>query len=272
MAVSDPRELYFANVSYRDVQSMLDSSRTPVLLLPVGATEPHGPHAPLSTDPIISIGMCKRAASALNHDPALHVLILPTVSYGVTRYAAAFPGTVHLNEETLRALIVDACTSLAEQGFHHIVVVNNHFEPEHIQTLHRAIDDVQESSRARVGYLDLTRKERARRLTPEFQRGESHADKYETSLVLAERPELVDQAVMRELPTVPLNLAASIAAGKSDFLSIGLERAYAGSPAEASAEHGEEIFATLVAMLIEVVRDLVAGHGGRDEPGLFGRV
>ena len=270
--MSDQRELYFANLSYRDLQGVLEGSRTPVLLLPVGATEPHGPHAPLGTDPIISVAMCERAASMLADDETIRVLILPTVPYGVTRYAAAFPGTVHLNEATLHAIIVDACTSLADQDFRHIVIVNNHFEPEHVQTLHGAIDDVHASTRARVAYLDLTRKERAQRLTPEFQRGESHADKYETSLVLAERPELVNQTLMRELPTVPVNLAERIAAGTRNFQSIGLEQAYAGSPAEASSTHGEEIFATLTAMLIEVVRDLVATGGGRDEPGLFGRV
>ncbi|MCY4085574.1 MAG: creatininase family protein [Actinomycetia bacterium] len=270
--MSGQRELYFANLSYPEVERALDSSREPVLLLPVGATEPHGPHAPLSADAIISIGMCERAAAVLQDDPALRPLILPPVPYGVTRYAAAFPGAVHVNEGTLYAIIVDVCTSLAEQRFRNIVIVNNHFEPAHVGTLHRAIDDVHESTRARIGYLDLTRQERARRLTPEFQRGESRADKYETSLLLAERPELIDQATMRELPAVPINLAASIATGKSDFPSIGLERAYAGSPAGATAEHGEEIFGTLVAMLIEVVRELVAGGDGRDEPGLFGRV
>jgi creatinine amidohydrolase len=152
------------------------------------------------------------------------------------------------------------------------VIVNNHFEPEHVQTLHRAIDTVEERLGVTVGYLDLTRKERALRLTEEFRHGGSHAGRYETALVLADRPELVHEDVRRALPEVPVNLAASIAAGQKEFVAMGLTQAYNGTPAEASAKEGERIFETLTEMLVEQMRALVAGTGGRDRPGLFGRV
>ena len=60
-----------------------------VALLPLGATEPHGPHAPLGTDTLISVGICERAAARLEHE--LPVLVLPELGYGVTRYAPRFP-------------------------------------------------------------------------------------------------------------------------------------------------------------------------------------
>ncbi len=265
-------ELYFSELTYRQVEELLESERATVLLFPVGATEPHGPHAPLATDLIISIGICERVASELVTDPELRALILPTLSFGVTRYAGGFGGAVHVGEEALRSMIVDACASLLDQGFRYIVLVNNHFEPEHLQTLHRAMDSLEESHATVVGYVDLTRRARAERLTDAFQRGESHADRYETSLVLAERPELVEVELMRSLPYVPVNLAKEIAAGKKDFREMGLTQAYAGAPAEASREEGEQIFAALVEMTMELIRDLVAGRGGRDPSGLFGRV
>ncbi len=53
---------------------------------------------------------------------------------------------------------------------------------------------------------------------------------------------------------------------------MGLVQAYNGAPAEATASEGEETFAVLTGMLVEVVRDLAAGTGGRDRPGLYGRV
>jgi creatinine amidohydrolase len=90
--------------------------------------------------------------------------------------------------------------------------------------------------------------------------------------VLADRPELVDREAATRLPYVPVNLAEVIAAGMKDFRDMGLGAAYCGSPAEATAEEGEESYATLVEMTIELVRALVAGTGGRDRPGLFGRV
>ena len=183
---------YFADQTSTRVQELLDSARTPVLLWPVGSTEPHGPHSPLSTDPIISIGICERVARRLADDPELAVLILPTLSYAVTRYSAGFAGRdPRRARTTLRAMVVDVCSVARRQGFPHVVLVNNHFEPEHVQTLHRALDEL-EAEGIRAGYLDLTRRERAQRLTEEFKLGECHAGRYETSLVLAQEPELVD--------------------------------------------------------------------------------
>ena len=58
-----PPSAHFAELTYADLEAILaDDARAPVLLFPVGSTEPHGPHSPLSTDPVISMGMCRRAA------------------------------------------------------------------------------------------------------------------------------------------------------------------------------------------------------------------
>lgn len=261
----------FAGLAYPAVEELVRAKRPTVLFFPVGSTEPHGPHSPLSTDVVISQGMCERACALLEDDSELRGLILPPLGYGVTRYTSSFAGPIHVGEDTLHALVVDVCTSLVAQGMRHVVLVNNHFEPEHVQTLHRACDTVERELGATLGYLDLTRKERATRLTPEFASGECHAGRYETSLVLADRPELIDRESMRTLPYVPVNLAAAIAGGLEEFTAMGLERAYCGSPAEATAEEGEEVFDLLAGMLVEIARELVRGTGGRDRPGLFGR-
>jgi creatinine amidohydrolase len=121
--------IQFAELSYTDVQALLDDERPTVLLWPIGSTEPHGPHSPLSTDPIISAGMCRRAARRLADDPELRALILPGLDYGVTRYTARFAGAVHIEEGTLHSLVTDVLGSLIRQGFRHNVIVNNHFEP-----------------------------------------------------------------------------------------------------------------------------------------------
>lgn len=268
----DDSELYFANLSCSKIEEVLASERRIVLLFPVGSTEPHGPHSPLCTDLVISEGICIRVARRLARDPELRALILPSLSYAVTRYARAFPGAIHVSEETLRAMLVEICGSLIQQGFRLIVLVNNHFEPQHIQTLHRSIDDIESEHGVLVGYLDLTRKERAVELTEEFRRAECHAGQYETSLVLAHRPELVDREAMRSLPYVPVNMAQAIANGAKDFGQMGMDQAYCGSPAAATAEEGEETFGVLAEMTIELIRELVAGTGGRDLPGLYGRV
>jgi len=265
------QSLYFAHLAYPHAEELLGAEHAPVLFLPVGATEPHGPHAPLATDAIISQAMCERAAERLAADEQLRGLVLPAIPFGVTRYAQAFPGIVHVDETTLSALIGDVCRSLFSQGFDNLVVANSHFEPDHVATLHNALDQVEREDERTVGFLDLTRRERAQRLTEAFRRGESHADRYETSIVLAARPELVDIDTMKELPYLPINMAKAIAAGKNEFEEIGLTRAYAGAPSEASAEEGNATLDLLAEMLIECARAIVDGTGGRDQPGLFGR-
>jgi creatinine amidohydrolase len=265
-------QLHFANLTWTEVRDLLDSERTVVLLWPVGSTEPHGPHSPLATDPLISLGMCERAARELVGDPELRALILPPLAYGVTRYTAAFPGAIHVDEDTLHAMLADVLRSLIGQGFHHNVIVNNHFEPEHVQAIHRGIETVEEATGVMTGYLDLTRRHRAQRLTKEFREGGSHAGQYETSLVLADHPELVDREALASLPPAPVNLAEKIGGGAKDFVEMGLTQAYNGTPAEASAEEGHETYAVLSEMLVSLVRDLVSGKGGRDESGMYGRV
>ncbi|HXL42877.1 MAG TPA: creatininase family protein, partial [Gaiellaceae bacterium] len=96
----------FADLTYLDVETLREDERATVLLFPLGATEPHGPHAPLKTDTLISLGICRRAAARLEKDPNVRALVLPPLAYGVTRYGAAFPGAVSIGEAALRALVV----------------------------------------------------------------------------------------------------------------------------------------------------------------------
>jgi creatinine amidohydrolase len=220
--------------------------RRPVALWPVGAVEPHGPHAPLGTDTLISVGMCERAAARLGDPPAV---VLPPLPFGVTRYGAAFAGAMGISEATLRAVVRDVAASVAAQGFRRLVIVNNHFEPEQVATLRAAAEETG------ALYLDLTRRPNAQRLTDEFRRGSCHAGRYETSLVLADAPRLVDRETMAALPAVEVDMPAAIAAGRTDFVAMGMGRAYCGAPAEASADEGRATFETLTEMLVELVRE-----------------
>jgi creatinine amidohydrolase len=244
----------FAHLAYPDAGALLEDERPTVLLLPLGATEPHGPHAPLATDTLISHRLCARAAERLEDDPDLRALVLPPVPYGVTRYGAAFPGAVSIAEATLRALVLEIAGSLAAQGFRRLVLVNSHFEPEQVRTLREAAAELGDG----VRLLDLTRRENAERLTEEFRSGSCHAGRYETSLVLADDPALVRGERMQDLESRMIDMPAAIAAGQTDFIAMGMDRAYCGSPAEASAEEGEETFETLTQLLVGLVREVAA--------------
>jgi creatinine amidohydrolase len=244
----------FGDASYPDLEDLLAGERPVVLLLPLGALEPHGPHAPLATDTLISVGICERAARQLEGDPEVRVLVLPPVPYGVTRYGAAFPGAVSITESTLRALVTEICGSLAAQGLPRIVIVNNHLEPEQVQTLREAVSELGGGIRL----FDPTRRQVAAELTDEFRAGAGHAGRYETSLVLAENPGLVRRERMEGLESKMIDMPAAIAAGRRDFMAMGMDRAYSGAPAEATAEEGEETFETLTELVIRLVREVAA--------------
>ena len=210
-----------------------------VHLLPLGATEPHGPHAPLATDTLISVGICRRAAERLRGE--VDVLVLPPLPYGVTRYGGDFPGAVSISEETLRSVVTEICSGLAR-----VVLVNSHLEPEQVRTLRELA----------LPLFDVTRRANAERLTEEFRAGAGHAGRYETSLVLADRPDLVDRARMRTLEPRMIDMPAAIRSGKTSFVAMGMDQAYAGAPADATAEEGEQTFEALADMLVELIREV----------------
>ena len=217
-----------------------------VLLLPLGAVEPHGPHAPLSTDLLISLGTCERVAARRP------VKVLPPIPYGVTTFSADFPGAVGIGEDLLHDMIVQICSGLAAQGFPHVVIINNHFEPGQVATIRRAVETLAAQG-VRTGHVDLTRRANAERLTDEFRSGSCHAGRYETSLVLADRPDLVDVEAMAGLPEHPVDMPALMRSGAVDFRSMGMDRAYCGAPAEATAAEGESTFDTLATLVVAAI-------------------
>jgi hypothetical protein len=92
--------------------------------------------------------------------------------------------------------------------------------------------------------------------TEEFRAGSCHAGRYETSLVLADAPASVNRDRMAALPPRMVDMPAGIAAGRTDFLALGMAEAYCGSPAEATGEEGEATFEILTDMLVELIREV----------------
>jgi len=219
----------------------------PIVLVPVGSTEAHGPHLPLATDAILSEELAARAAAALEA-VGYTTIIAPTLSYAITHYASEFAGTISIAPETATALVADVCGSLVAQGFARVCLVNSHLEPAHVASLKQACARV-----PGVLFPDQMEKKWARTLTDEFKRGACHAGSYETSLVLAARPELVHDDVRRTLMVKPIDLARAMREGKRTFGEAGAPEAYFGDPAAATVEEGNDIYTRLTKMIVEEV-------------------
>ncbi len=92
--------------------ALVAAPRPVVALVPVGSTEPHGPHLGLGTDVVISAAACVRAAEIFEARGPVTAIIAPAVSYGVTECATGFPGAVSVPAEVLTAYLGAICDGL----------------------------------------------------------------------------------------------------------------------------------------------------------------
>lgn len=221
-----------------------------IAILPVGATEAHGPHLPLMTDVVIAEGMARQGAILLAEN-GFDAILLPPVAYSVARYASGFCGTISLTAETASQVLVEIGQSLRQHGMKTLVLANAHLEPAHIGSLRDAAERIQIELGVTVVFPDVTRKPWALRLTDEFKSGACHAGRYEGSIVMAERPELVRDEIRRGLADNWNSLATAIREGKDTFEEAGGPRAYFGEPARASADEGKRTLSVLGAILCE---------------------
>ncbi len=227
-----------AHLAWPRVQSLAEGGA--VALLPVGSTEAHGPHLPLNVDVVIAEEVCSRVAQRLGNR-GLDAVVFPAVPYGLTDFAASFAGTVSLTADATRGLLAGVLEGIAAHGFKRIAVINHHLEPAHFAVVHEAAKLAREKTKAFIAVPDHRKKPHGPKLGDEFTKGGSHAGWYETSLMLAAAPELVDEAARRALPELAIDLPARIKAGAKNFLECGGADAYFGAPAAATEEDGHRL-------------------------------
>src|SRR5678816_3755358 len=206
-------EKFLARHTTASLRALLDDRKPVVALVPIGSTEPHGPHLGLGTDVVISAAACVRATELFARKGPLTAVIAPAISYGVTECAQGFAGAVSVPAAVLTGR--GPCVSVA---------------------------------------CPLTKKW-AKTLDAEFKSGACHAGLYETSIMMAAAPEMVDDAVRGVLPPVPISLSQQLAAGVTTFAAMGMELAYAGDPASATVEEGERMIQRLAEMVVGEIRE-----------------
>jgi creatinine amidohydrolase len=247
-----------AELTTEDVRAELASGPV-VALLPVGSVEPHGPHLPLGTDTWISEVAADRAAMLLR-ERGVQARVAPSVPYGVTRFAEGFAGAISVPPDALAAFLRAVISGYLEAGFAHVCLVNNHLEPAHDVAVRAAIANLPGQAGQASVACPLTRRW-ARTLSDEFKSGACHAGTYETSLMLVAAPHMVDRAAADALPALSTSLSAGMKAGLTSFQAMGLDRAYTGAPAQATAAEGEEMLERLATMIAAEVQEALATRG-----------
>src|SRR5439155_8319427 len=112
-------KIFLADCTLPAVEAHLRESAK--IVVPVGATEQHGPHAPFGTDAILSTEASVRLARRVG------ALVAPAVPYGVSGDHRGYAGVPFLSASTMTAVVQDVVVSLAEGGFREVILVNGHY-------------------------------------------------------------------------------------------------------------------------------------------------
>lgn len=201
------------------------------LLLPLGATEQHGPHLPLATDTLIAAALAETVAGRRDD-----IAVAPALPYGSSGEHAGFPGTLSLGQAALELAVVELVRSADD--FSEAVLLSWH--GGNAEPLTRAAGRLRHEGR------------RVRIWEPAIPGGDAHAGRVETSLMLAIAPELVgDQRPVGA--TTPLHelLPALRRHGVRGVSPTGV----LGNARGASREEGEALLAGIAADLTAFLED-----------------
>jgi len=248
MAVHD-----LAALTFRDLARL--ATGPVVAVLPTGAIEAHGPHLPLGTDIMIAEAMARAGAARLAN-ASVEVILLPSLPFAPAPFAAAFSGTLDVPAPAITSMVTAIARDVARHGVRLTAIANAHHDPANVTALRAAVAELDAAPNGpRLVFPDLTRRRWAERLTEEFRSGACHAGRYETSIVLAVRPELVRTDVMETLSPNPRSLVDAIRDGHATFAAAGGAEAYFGWPADADAAEGRAIIDQLGSILYDAVME-----------------
>lgn len=223
-----------AELSYSQVKSQ---PLPDVVVLPLGATEPHNLHLPYGTD-TFQVEVIGQRACALASERGARVLLLPAIPFGTETNQMKFPLAMNLNPSTLAMVITDLVESLEAHGIRKVLLLNGHGGNDLKWVL-------RELHRKTAVHLFLCNwyKVAADGYASIFQEKDDHAGEMETSMALAHFPHLVD-----------LSLADAGAVRPSRFTAVTrgwveLTRPWhllttnsgSGDPRAATADKGEAV-------------------------------
>ena len=199
---------YLPELRWPQVKEYLDRGGD-MVLISIGSTENHGPHAPMGTDSIIIEELCRRMAGLLD------ALVAPVIPVGYSPQHVPFPGSVSISHEILAAVLYEEANCLRGQGFRRFVFISGHGGNRTTldlaaSRLKREYPDVQ------VVHAHMLAAQTSRPIREQVEAAcgqplltiwEAHGGEQETAAVLAVAPSLVDLSQAAPEPDVTNYLA-----------------------------------------------------------------
>lgn len=204
----------------------------PIVAIPVGSCEQHGPHLPLDTDTRIAVALAEGLAASFEEGD---VLIGPTLEATSSGEHAGFPGTLSIGAEVLEHVIVELVRSASWSAG--VVLVNGH--GGNTRPVQRATNQLQSEGRRVLAWW------------PHVRNGDAHAGSTETSLMLAIAPALV--RMHRAEPGRREPIVDLIDELREHGVRAVSPNGVLGDPRDASVSHGKTLLTRLVIDLVAAV-------------------
>ena len=202
-----------------------------LLAVPMGSTEQHGPHLPLSTDADIAVLLCERLAAEL---PG--VLIAPPVCYGSSGEHAGFAGTLSIGQDATELLALELGRSAGET-FSRLLFVSGH--GGNAEPLRRAVLKLRAESRDVALFQ------------PDWANADAHAGREETAMLLAVRPGIVRMEL--SAPGERRPLAELMPLLRAEGVRAVSPSGVLGDPTTATAVAGAQLLEELGSALVTYV-------------------
>jgi creatinine amidohydrolase len=223
------RSVVDSSSTYREIEDADPSTA----LLPVGATEQHGSHLPLSVDSVVADEIARGVAGVLG------ALVLPVIPYGNSRAHRGFRGTVWVSHDTMNRMVQDLIGCLFDQRFRRVVVINTHSGNVGLAAPIRDANFASSGGIAIVVHPIELAYERLASVIESLSE-ERHAGELETSLMLFLRPKLVRGPGADLVPSAPRDYFDALPMSHASRSGVW------GRPSLATGKKGAEAFQILV--------------------------
>ena len=224
-------------------------TRRPLLVVPIGACEQHGPHLPLDTDTRIAVALAQSLADKYDEGD---LLVTPALGITASGEHASFPGTLSIGAAVMEQVIIELVRSADWSAG--VVLVNGHggnrVAVEQAVRVLLAEQRRVDREEAKAGARDAEQR-RVLAWWPNIPGGDAHAGDTETSMMLALAPDLVRMHRAEVGNTEPLaNLLDEMVEGGVRAVSAN---GVLGDPRHASATHGRNTLTRLNIVLVAAV-------------------